>query len=148
MSIARVLIGLSLLMLTACASSPKPANTIPEGDFRDRIQTQGKGDVRVSTGVPSAQESKELFGISLYKKGIQPVWLKIENKRSSFVTFLPVGLDPHYFTPLEVANLDLKERKGISAETPEIMVGFHNLIQYNFSQLCKKQIWFDKTSLL
>lgn len=39
---------------------------------------------------------------------------------------------------------------GITMEnaTPEIMVGFHNLIQYNFSQLCKKQVWFDKTSLL
>jgi hypothetical protein len=47
----------------------------------------------------------------LYKQGIQPVWLEINNQRSSQVTFLPVGLDPLYFTPLEVANTDFESSK-------------------------------------
>jgi len=105
---------LLLLLLTACASTSETANLwapwLAEGDFRTRIQTQENGDLRVSAGVPSARESKELFGMSLYKKGIQPVWLKIENQRDTAVNFLPVGLDAQYFTPLEVANYDISDK--------------------------------------
>jgi len=99
-----------VMFLAACASTP--SSTLPEGDFRERIQTQEKAGIRVSTGVPSAAEARELFGMPLYKKGIQPVWLKIENNTDRQVNFLPVGLDPQYFTPLEVANFDLDERKS------------------------------------
>ena len=94
------------LLLAACASAPAPVSQIPEGDYRERIQVQESGGVRVSAAVPSASESRSIFGKPLYKKGIQPVWLKIENHRDVPITFLPVGLDPQYFSPLEVANLD------------------------------------------
>jgi len=100
----------AILILAACASSPDPVTTIPEGDFRDRIQTQESADVQISAGIPSAKETKKIFGMPLYKKGIQPVWLKIENHRDTPVTFLPVGLDPQYFTPLEVANFNVDEK--------------------------------------
>lgn len=93
------------LVLSACASSPEPVNTIPEGDFRDRIQIQDDEGIRVSAGVPSAKETAKIFGKPLYKDNIQPVWLKIENQKETPVIFLPVGLDPQYYTPLEVANL-------------------------------------------
>jgi hypothetical protein len=100
----------ALLFLQACASGAV-SNTIPEGDFRDRLQTQEKAGIVVTTGVPSAKESRELFGKPLYKQGIQPVWLEIQNSRSTRIGFLPVGLDPEYFTPLEAANMDVKEHK-------------------------------------
>lgn len=99
-----------VLILCACASSPELARTIPEGDFRERIQTQEANGLRVSAGVPSAKETKDLFGMPLYKKGIQPVWLKIQNDRDTPVTFLPVGLDPQYYTALEVANYDVDQK--------------------------------------
>ena len=102
---------LCTLLLSACASSPQTASTIPEGDFRDRIQTQENEGIRVSAGVPSAKESQKLFGQPLYKRGIQPVWLRIENMRDVPVTFLPVGLDAKYFTPLEVANYGTADKK-------------------------------------
>lgn len=95
-----------LLLPIACATPPSSPDQIPEGDYRERIQVQEDRRVRVSAAVPSASESQSIFGKPLYKKGIQPVWLKIENNSDVFITFLPVGLDPQYFSPLEVANVD------------------------------------------
>ena len=83
----------------------------------DRAQTQEKNGIRVTAAVPSASESKELFGTPLYPRGVQPVWLKIENTRDEFVTFLPVGLDPAYFSPIEAANLDLKKDKSVESNS-------------------------------
>jgi hypothetical protein len=96
------------LILAGCASTPDPVRSIPEGDFRERIVTQEEDQVRVSAGVPSASETRKLFGKDLYKQGIQPVWLEIENFRDQAVTFLPVGLDPAYYTALEAANAGLR----------------------------------------
>ncbi len=101
-----VLLG-ALLFLVACASSQTAQSPIPEGDWQARIQSQENAGIKVSAAVPSAKESKELFGKPLYKQGIQPVWLEITNNRKAYVSFLPVGLDPQYFTPLEVAHTDL-----------------------------------------
>jgi hypothetical protein len=106
----------ALLFLAACASAPTPVNSLPEGDWKARAQTQSTDDITVSAAVPSAKETRQLFGKPLYKQGIQPVWLQFNNQTSSPITFLPVGLDPQYFTPLEVANVDFKStRKGKSA---------------------------------
>ena len=101
----------TLLFLTACCSAPtSQIYSVPEGDWKARITSQEKDGIKVSAAVPSAEESQEIFGTPLYKKGIQPVWLEISNNRERRVSFLPVGLDPQYFTPLEVANTDLKDK--------------------------------------
>ena len=105
-----------LALLTACASSPQAVPEF-EGTYLDRAQTQEKKGIRVTAAVPSAAESKELFGTSLYRRGVQPVWLKIENSRDEFVSFLPVGLDPAYFTPIEAANLNLSQKQSEKRNT-------------------------------
>ncbi len=99
-------LGFVVLLLAGCASSPDPATSIPEGDFRERLVVLERDGIRVTAGVPSAGESEVLFEEDLYKRGIQPVWLEIENQRDEIISFLPVGLDPQYFSPLEVANLE------------------------------------------
>lgn len=104
-------IGL-VFLLAACASSPPAVVSIPEGDWKARIEQQVSGDVTVSAAVLSARESEAVFNRPLYKEGIQPVWLEITNQGDTAVTFLPVGLDPQYFTPLEVANANLDTRKN------------------------------------
>jgi len=109
----------SLLFLAACASAPAPVKSIPEGDWKARIQTQSSEEISVSAAVPSARETEQIFGKPLYKRGIQPVWLQITNQRSVPVTFLPVGLDPQYFSPLEVANADFEASRKDSV-TPLI----------------------------
>ena len=107
-----LVIACLLLAVSGYATAAEPAQKLEEGDFRERIQTQEKADVRVSAGVPSANETKELFGAPLYKRGIQPVWIKIENNRDEAISFLPVGLDPAYYSPMEAANIDLDEKKA------------------------------------
>ncbi len=95
---------LFMLAVTGCATyNPRPISEIP---FLDRAQTQYENNVQVTAAVPSAEESKKLFGVNLYGRGVQPIWLKIENKDEEPLYFLPVGLDPDYFSPIEAAYVN------------------------------------------
>ncbi len=106
-----------LLALMGCATtesqtdSTKPQTvrikyqSESEVPFLERAQTQTERDVRVTAAVPSAEESRKLFGVEMYKRGVQPVWFEIENKTPEPVWFLPAGVDPNYFTAFDVARL-------------------------------------------
>ena len=84
-----------------CAGyNPHPLSDSP---FLDRAQTKTENNVSVKAAVPDAAETRQVFGVDLYRQGIQPVWIEIENKDEQPVWFLPVGLDPMYFSPLEAA---------------------------------------------
>ena len=109
------IVTLWILIAAGCASGfdPKPVDSVP---FRDRAETKIDRGVRVTTAVPSASETSELFGISLYRKRLQPVWLEIENNTDATVTFLPVGLDRDYHSPIEVASLNRKRKTREQAE--------------------------------
>jgi len=67
----------------------------------DRVYETLEGAVRVSTAVPSAEETEAIFGANLYSRNVQPVWIKVENLSDETLWFLPVGLDEAYFTPIE-----------------------------------------------
>jgi hypothetical protein len=67
----------------------------------ERVQETLIRDVRVTTAVPSAAETQAIFGANLYASNIQPVWIQVENLSEENLFFLPVGLDPAYFTPIE-----------------------------------------------
>jgi hypothetical protein len=90
-------------MLTGCATfNPLP---LDEARYRNRAETQTDGEVRVTAAVLSAEETKEVFDLDLYKKGIQPIWLEIENNSEKRTWLPPVGIDRDYFAPLEVAYM-------------------------------------------
>jgi len=90
-----------ILFVSGCATfNPRTEEEVP---FRERAQTQEKGNVQVTAAVPSAEESKRLFGVDIYGRGVQPIWLEIENEDEDPVYFLPLGLDPNYFSPIEAA---------------------------------------------
>ena len=108
---------LATIFLAACASSPDTPDYLAAGDYRDRVQTQQASDITVSAAVPSATETREIFNQDLYRKKIQPVWLEIHNGRDEPVTFLPAGLDPQYFSPLEAANIDLSDGSSVTTES-------------------------------
>jgi hypothetical protein len=94
-----------LMLLSGCAGSPYAPSPVEEVPFMERSQTQVKNNIRVTTSVPSAAETRALFDVSLYKRGVQPVWLKIDNFSDEAMNFLPVGLDPEYLSPIGAATL-------------------------------------------
>ena len=108
-------VSLLVLLLTGCASSFdfKPVESSP---FLERAVTQTKDGVRVTAAVPDKKETRELFGLSLYRKGVQPVWIEIENMTEQPVGFLPFSVDADYHTPLEIASLSRNDTKRREAE--------------------------------
>ena len=91
------------IVIYGCAAyNPRP---LSESLFLERAQTKVENNVRVKAAVPDATETRKIFGIDLYRHGIQPVWLEIENKDEQPIWFFPVGVDPMYFTPLEASFL-------------------------------------------
>ena len=91
-----------ILIVCGCATktfNPPPMAEVP---FKNRAQTQSEDGVRVTVAVLSAAECKELFGLDLYTRGIQPIWIEIENNYKKMLAFLPYGVDPDYFSPLEI----------------------------------------------
>jgi hypothetical protein len=113
--------GLGLLLVFSltvfgCASfNPRPIDQVP---FKERAQTQSENNIRVTAAVLSAQEAKAVFDLDLYKKGIQPIWIEIENNDEERVWFAPVGVDRDYFSPLEVAYM---HHRAFSKETNDRM---------------------------
>ena len=93
---------LCLLVSMGCTTAFHP-RSLDEVPFRDRAQTQEEKEVQVTAVVLGAEETKKVFDLDLYQMGIQPIWLKIKNNADGPVFFLPVGVDPEYFAPLEVA---------------------------------------------
>ena len=124
-----------MVLVSGCATfNPHPGDEFP---FMDRTQTQYKAGVRVTAAVPSAEESEKLFGVDLYGSGVQPVWLKIENTNKKAVFFLPLGLDPEYFTPFEAAY-----RNHYAFSTPEN----DKMDRYFFKQ--RQRIYIDPDSVI
>jgi len=117
LNVPALLPGLAIMvaMLAGCATGFqfKPAESVP---FLQRSVTQEEDGVRVTAAVPDARETRELFGVSLYRKGIQPVWIEIENRTTDPVGFLPFSVDTDYHTPLEIAGLSRNEARRREAE--------------------------------
>lgn len=95
-----------LLLLAGCSTTAQLHEEFG-GDWQQRAQTQATNGISVTASVPSASEAEQLFGTNLYRRGVQPVWLDIENNRDQPVTFMPIGIDPAYYTPIEAANINL-----------------------------------------
>ena len=99
----QALVALFLVCAVGCATQPFDPKPLDEVALRERAITQESRGIRVTAAVPSAAETRALFSSRLYDRGVQPVWLEIENGRDVEVTFLPVGLDPEYYTPIETS---------------------------------------------
>lgn len=95
-----VLVVLCVPMFGCTTFKPVP---LEELLFKERAQTQERQGLRVTAAVPSRDESKRAFGIDLAKKGIQPIWVEIENETVVPYTLMLSGVDPAYFSAREAA---------------------------------------------
>jgi hypothetical protein len=97
------------IAVAGCASfQPQPQAA---AEYMARAQTQSANGLTVSVAVLTAEESRQVFGVPLADEGMQPVWLRIENRSADDYLFVPAGLDPDYYSPQEAAWL---ARSGIA----------------------------------
>ncbi len=97
-----LILGILLAFLSGCATfQPAPIDKI--SSVMERVQSKTQDGVTVSVSVLSADESEQAFGAPLAKKGIQPVWLRIENMSDNQYLFLLNKIDRDYFSPHEAS---------------------------------------------
>jgi len=110
---------------TTYTTSPFSPKSINEVRFRDRSQSTYDNDVRVTTAVPTAEETEAIFGADLAGKDIQPVWLKVENHSDRTYHLVSAVVDPNYFSPNEAS---FAVRGGLnSAEQKEMEYHFRSM---------------------
>jgi hypothetical protein len=80
--------------------SPDPSS---DATFISRAQKKTVPGIQVSISALGARESQQSFGEDLAKHNIQPVWLSIENETDDQLVFLPIIMDPDYYSPDEVS---------------------------------------------
>jgi hypothetical protein len=115
MRAGRIVILLCVAMLLgACPTRFEKPGPFDEISLLGRAESVSEDGIRVSAVIPNQKESQAIFGVDLAKKNIQPLWLEIENSTDRQIIFLPTGLDPEYFSPLEVAFGFHKEFSGDS----------------------------------
>jgi len=80
-------------------------NPDPSGDanFIARAQHKSALGIKVNASALGARESQQSFGEDLARYNIQPVWLSIENETDEQLGFLPIAMDPDYYSPYEAS---------------------------------------------
>ncbi|MFM8290697.1 MAG: hypothetical protein ACKOC4_03235, partial [Planctomycetia bacterium] len=74
--------------------------------YLERAVTQEDPRARVTVAVLAPAESRRRFGVDAGRRGIQPVFLRIENRSAGSLRLQMVNIDPRYFTPLEAAGVN------------------------------------------
>jgi len=69
-----------------------------------RLMRQEGNGVAVSVAVLDAHESERHFGVALARRGMQPVFIRVENHSEQALRLQLVRTDPNYYTPLEAAG--------------------------------------------
>jgi hypothetical protein len=72
----------------------------------ERAVTREDPRARVTVAVLAPAESRRLFGVDVGRRGVQPVFLRIENHAATPLRLQAVTIDPRYFTPLEAAGVN------------------------------------------
>lgn len=96
---AVVLLALFTTINWSGTAEPDPGG---ERSFVARAEARERGAVIVHAAVLTDEESKRYFGASLADRGIQAIWLSVNNAGDVPLQFLPIVTDPNYFSEAEV----------------------------------------------
>jgi hypothetical protein len=88
-------------VMCGCATTLPPAGELT---YKSRAVTRTEGGLRVSASVLSAEESAAVYGVPLAKKGIQPVWIEVQDDETVSYFLMSPGLDPNFFPASEAAE--------------------------------------------
>ncbi len=102
--VASSVVSVTVLLSIAPLTAHTEENTSQIQPPNDRLHVQTEGDLKLTTAVPSADEAQDIFGVNLYSKNVQPVWVQVENLGEVDMWLLPAGIDTAYYTPLETAS--------------------------------------------
>lgn len=80
-------------------------HTTDRTSFMERAQTQTRNNLTVTLTVLSNKEAKKFFGTALSKRGIQPLWLEIDNRSHDTYFLIPRNIDPNYYSAEEAAYM-------------------------------------------
>jgi hypothetical protein len=72
-------------------------------EFLNSAQHAEQEDVAITIAALDARQSRQFFGVRMARRGIQPLWLRIENHGSTRCRVHLVSIDPNYFSPQEAA---------------------------------------------
>jgi hypothetical protein len=95
-----VMLGLWWLVSGCASFTPHP---LADVGFERRVQSQTQGGVQVSVVALSADEARAAMGVNLARHGIQPVWIKVQNRENIGFVLPPMVIDHEYFSPMEAA---------------------------------------------
>jgi LssY C-terminus len=94
------ILGVAIAFLSSFRFDPDPSG---DASFIARAQQKSALGIKVNASALGARESQRSFGENLAKHNIQPVWLSIENETDGQLVFLPITMDPDYYSPYEVS---------------------------------------------
>jgi len=89
------------LFLCSCATTPQN-DSAP--NYKGRATNRTEGGLRVYASVLSAEDSVAVYGAPLAQKGIQPVWIEVQNDDPVSYFLMSPGLDPNFFPASEAAE--------------------------------------------
>ncbi len=111
-----------LLLLVGCSVAPLQTESL---DYRARAESQSDRGVRVSAVALSPLETQSSFVLPLAKKGIQPVWVEIENQEDKGFYLMVLSVDPNYFSPSELAWMFREEGEGSLDDKIDMFLDMH-----------------------
>ncbi len=91
------------MLLAGCASTATQTR-LDTTHYTDRLKTRTEGGLRISTSTLSDSEAETVYGVPLADKGIQPVWVEVENHDAVAYWLLSPGLDPYFYPASEAAQ--------------------------------------------
>ncbi len=100
---AVILLGALGAVVTFFSSFQFNPDLSSDSSFIARAQQKSAPGIKVSISALGARESQRSFGENLAESNIQPVWLSIENETDDQLVFLPISMDPDYYSPYEVS---------------------------------------------